>query len=78
MLVPGLNERSTNVMTPLASVADALSAKLNTASLSGALMLGALLGLVWIRCSGTLLAAALTSMASEAGQSHESYTRPRT
>jgi cytochrome c-type biogenesis protein len=67
MLVPALNERFTNLMTPLASGADGLSAKFNAGSLGGALMLGALLGLVWSPCSGPLLAAALTLVASEGG-----------
>ena len=67
MLVPSLNERFTNLMTPLSSGAGELSAKLNAGSLGGALMLGALLGLVWSPCSGPLLAAALTLVASEGG-----------
>lgn len=67
MLVPALNERFTNLMTPLASGADQLSGKLNAGSLGGALLLGALLGLVWSPCSGPLLAAALTLVASEGG-----------
>lgn len=67
MLVPALNERFANLMTPLASGADQLSGKLNAGSLGGALLLGALLGLVWSPCSGPLLAAALTLVASEGG-----------
>ena len=67
MLVPALNERFTNLMTPLASGADHLSGKLNAGSLGGALLLGALLGLVWSPCSGPLLAAALTLVATEGG-----------
>lgn len=67
MLVPALNERFTRLMTPLASGADGLSGKINAGSLGGALLLGALLGLVWSPCSGPLLAAALTLVASEGG-----------
>lgn len=67
MLVPALNERFTKLMTPLASGADQLSSKLNAGSLGGALLLGALLGLVWSPCSGPLLAAALTLVATEGG-----------
>lgn len=67
MLVPALNERFTRLMAPLASGADQLSGKLNAGSLGGALLLGALLGLVWSPCSGPLLAAALTLVASEGG-----------
>ncbi|MBS3936227.1 MAG: sulfite exporter TauE/SafE family protein [Sulfuritalea sp.] len=67
MLVPALNERFTNLMTPLASGADRISGKLDAGSLGGALLLGALLGLVWSPCSGPLLAAALTLVATEGG-----------
>ncbi|NJD24176.1 MAG: cytochrome c biogenesis protein CcdA [Betaproteobacteria bacterium] len=67
MLVPALGERFTNLMTPLASGADHLSGKLEAGSLRGALLLGALLGLVWSPCSGPLLAAALTLVATEGG-----------
>lgn len=67
MLVPAANERFTRLMTPLASGADGLSAKIDAGSLGGALMLGGLLGLVWSPCSGPLLAAALTLVASEGG-----------
>jgi cytochrome c biogenesis protein CcdA len=54
-------------MTPLASGANALSAHLQGHTLSSALMLGALLGLVWSPCSGPLLASALILAASEHG-----------
>lgn len=67
MLVPALNERFTNLVTPLASSANNASVRLKPDSLWGALLLGALLGLVWSPCSGPLLASALTLVASEGG-----------
>lgn len=67
MLVPALNERFTRLMTPLASGADGLSGRINAGSLGGAFLLGSLLGLVWSPCSGPLLAAALTMVATEGG-----------
>lgn len=67
MLVPALNERFTQAVTPIASSAQAASSRLNAGSLLGALALGGLLGLVWSPCSGPLLASALTLVASEGG-----------
>jgi len=67
MLVPYLNQRFTQWMLPIASGANAASAKLDGGSLGGALLLGAVLGLVWSPCSGPLLASALTLVASEGG-----------
>lgn len=67
MLVPVLNRRFTEWMLPIASSANAASAKLDGSSLSGALLLGGVLGLVWSPCSGPLLASALTLVASEGG-----------
>lgn len=67
MLVPALNRRFTEWMLPIASSANAASAKLDGSSLSGALLLGGVLGLVWSPCSGPLLASALTLVASEGG-----------
>lgn len=67
MLVPVLNERFTQAVTPIASSAQAASSRLNAGSLLGALALGGLLGLVWSPCSGPLLASALTLVASEGG-----------
>lgn len=67
MLVPALNARFTNLVTPLASSASNASARLKPDSLWGALVLGGLLGLVWSPCSGPLLASALTLVASEGG-----------
>ena len=67
MLVPAWNERFTQWMTPLASGAQAASSRLSGGSLGSALLLGAVLGLVWSPCSGPLLASALTMVASEGG-----------
>lgn len=67
MLVPALGERFTQWMLPIASTANAASARLNGGSPFSALMLGGVLGLVWTPCSGPLLGSALTLVASEGG-----------
>jgi cytochrome c biogenesis protein CcdA len=67
MLVPQLNRRFTEWMLPIASGANAASARLDGGSLGGALLLGGVLGFVWSPCSGPLLASALTLVASEGG-----------
>lgn len=67
MLVPQLNQRFTEWMLPIASSANAASARLDGTSLGGALLLGGVLGFVWSPCSGPLLASALTLVASEGG-----------
>jgi cytochrome c biogenesis protein CcdA len=67
MLLPGLGERFARGMQPLASSANAASARLDTSSLGGALLLGGLLGLVWSPCSGPLLASALSLVATSGG-----------
>lgn len=67
MLIPALNRRFTEWMLPIASSANAASARLDGSSLSGAFLLGGVLGLVWSPCSGPLLASALTLVASEGG-----------
>lgn len=67
MLVPALGERFTRWMLPIASSANAASARLNSGSLMGALLLGGVLGLVWSPCSGPLLGSALSLVASEGG-----------
>ncbi len=67
MLVPALSERFTRWMLPIASGANAASARLDSGSLTGALLLGGVLGLVWSPCSGPLLGSALTLVASEGG-----------
>jgi cytochrome c biogenesis protein CcdA len=67
MLVPALNARFTEWMLPIASQANAASARLDGGSLGGALLLGGVLGLVWSPCSGPLLGAALSLVAAEGG-----------
>jgi cytochrome c-type biogenesis protein len=67
MLVPALGDRFSQWMLPIASRANAASARLDSRSLPGALALGAVLGLVWSPCSGPLLGSALTLVASEGG-----------
>lgn len=70
MVVPALNERFTEWMLPIASGANNASAKLNSNSFGGALLLGGVLGFVWSPCSGPLLGSALTLVASEGGGVH--------
>ena len=67
MWVPALNERFAQWMMPLASGANNVSSRMQGDTLGGALLLGAVLGLVWSPCSGPLLASALTLVASEGG-----------
>lgn len=67
MLIPALNERFSTWLLPLASQANTAGSKLDQGSLGGAMLLGALLGLIWSPCSGPLLASALTLVASEGG-----------
>lgn len=65
MLVPGLNNHFTQLMTPLAGYASRASSRVEGSSLAGAFALGALLGMVWSPCSGPLLASALTLVATQ-------------
>ena len=67
MLVPALSERFSGWMLPIASGANAASARLDGGSLGSALLLGAVLGLVWSPCSGPLLGSALALVASDGG-----------
>lgn len=65
MLVPALNNRFTQLMTPLAGLANQASSRVEGSSLIGSFTLGALLGMVWSPCSGPLLASALTLVATQ-------------
>lgn len=67
MLTPALGRRFSAWMTPIATTANAASSRIDGGSLSGALLLGAVLGLVWSPCSGPLLASTLTLVASGGG-----------
>ena len=62
MLVPALGERFTQWMLPIANTANAATARLDGGSLTGALLLGGVLGLVWSPCSGPLLGSVLTNI----------------
>ena len=67
MLVPALGDRFSQWMLPIASAANAASARLDGGSLPSAAALGAVLGLVWSPCSGPLLGSALTLVATDGG-----------
>ena len=67
MLVPALERRFSNLMTPLASSADAASARLDGGALASAFALGGLLGLVWSPCAGPLLGSTLALVATAGG-----------
>ncbi|MCZ8164949.1 MAG: cytochrome c biogenesis CcdA family protein [Betaproteobacteria bacterium] len=67
MLVPMLNERFTQLMSPVATRANVATSRFQAGSLGGAFAIGALLGMVWSPCSGPMLASALTIVASEGG-----------
>jgi len=71
MLVPALERRFSGLMTPLASSANAASARLDDGAHLGALAsafaLGGLLGLVWSPCAGPLLGSTLALVATAGG-----------
>ena len=67
MLVPRLNERFTQLMSPMATRANVATSRFQAGSLGGAFAIGGLLGMVWSPCSGPMLASALTIVASEGG-----------
>jgi cytochrome c biogenesis protein CcdA len=67
MLVPRLNERFTQLMSPMASRANLATERFHAGSLGGAFAIGGLLGMVWSPCSGPMLASALTIVATEGG-----------
>jgi cytochrome c biogenesis protein CcdA len=67
MWLPAASAQFALWMQPLATRANHLSNQFNAGSNTGALGLGAILGLVWTPCSGPLLASALTLAASEGG-----------
>lgn len=67
MLVPFLGERFSQWMLPVASQAQSASSRLDGRTVTSALLLGAVLGLVWSPCSGPLLGSALSLVATEGG-----------
>lgn len=67
LLSPAANARLALMITPLSNGAARLSQHVPEQSLTGAFLLGGLLGAVWSPCSGPLLASALTLVATEGG-----------
>ena len=67
MLLPGLNARFATLATPIATLAHRAAGGIRGGSLVGAWAVGSLLGLVWAPCSGPLLGAAITLVATEGG-----------
>ncbi len=67
MWVPRWNEMFTQWISPLANSANTLSKHFAGHTFGSAVVLGALLGLVWSPCSGLLLTSALVMAASEGG-----------
>ena len=67
MLIPPLERRFSALMSPLASSANAASARLGSGALWSAFALGGLLGLVWSPCAGPLLGSALALVATVGG-----------
>ena len=67
MLVPALERRFSNWMTPLASSANGAGARLDGGALINAFALGGLLGLVWSPCAGPLLGSTLALVATSGG-----------
>ena len=67
MLVPVLERRFSNWMTPLASSANRVGARLDGSALISAFALGGLLGLVWSPCAGPLLGSTLALVATAGG-----------
>jgi cytochrome c-type biogenesis protein len=67
MLIPSLYAKIGGLLTPIASRANDLSSGANAGSVKGAFAIGALLGVVWTPCSGPLLGATVTMIASGGG-----------
>ena len=67
MAIAPLERRFSALMSPLASSANAATARLDAHALWGALALGGLLGLVWSPCAGPLLGSALALVATSGG-----------
>ncbi|XZG69744.1 cytochrome c biogenesis CcdA family protein [Chitinibacteraceae bacterium HSL-7] len=67
MLIPRWQDALARWLMPVADQAQQASGRFNPASLSGAFLIGATLGMVWSPCSGPLLGATLTLVATEGG-----------
>ncbi len=65
MLLPKLDDVLKGALTPLANLANTAATGLEGGGLWRAAALGALLGLIWSPCSGPLLGAALTLVATQ-------------
>ena len=73
MMVPPLERRFSNLMTPLASSANAATARFDGGALIGAFALGGLLGLVWSPCAGPLLGSTLALVATAGGAARGAF-----
>jgi cytochrome c biogenesis protein CcdA len=73
MLVPALERRFSNLMTPLASSANGAGARLEGGALASAFALGGLLGLVWSPCAGPLLGSTLALVATSGGAARGAF-----
>ena len=73
MLVPPLERRFSNLMTPLASSANGATARLDGGALVGSFALGGLLGLVWSPCAGPLLGSTLALVATAGGAARGAF-----
>ena len=73
MLVPPLERRFSTLMTPLASSANAATARFDGGALVGAFALGGLLGLVWSPCAGPLLGSTLALVATAGGAARGAF-----
>lgn len=69
MVLPdlGVGESTWGWLSALATLAQKASARLHPETLSGAFLLGAVLGLVWAPCSGPLLGSGLALVATKGG-----------
>ena len=67
MLVPDVGERTPAWLSAVASAAQQAAARLHPERLTGAFVLGGLLGLVWTPCSGPLLGSGLALIATRGG-----------
>lgn len=67
LLLPGMNGVLARLLQPLASGANNMADRLQGGHPASAMLLGALLGLVWSPCSGPLLGSTLTLVASQGG-----------
>ena len=67
MLIPALYAKIGGLLTPIASRANDFSSNANAGSLKGSFAIGALLGVVWTPCSGPLLGATVTMIATGGG-----------